>query len=134
MTSVITRLQAAAEGNQEMDEAMLIAHGWTKRDNSGRPYWLNRGGTAYSPEGRRVPCPTRSLDSITRMIADEGMEWFRVNGHRRADGSVIEPDVFLVGKWADLKRASHPNDCLALCIALSKASGRLHHADNKRTP
>lgn len=118
-TDLIARLQSATEGSAELDADVLRACGWVP----------SRGDEAiWHPVGKpeeweliEVLCHTRSIDAITALIEAEGWEWFKMVGHRRDDGSALEPDVYLVGRYGSLRRAHHQSAPLALCIAYLRA-------------
>lgn len=134
MTNLLARLQAATQGNEKLDAAVLRAAGWrlepivVRSDNpligerlSGQ--WFSCDGFqgwdfVNPPSGMLAPvvgCPTRSLDAITGLIEARGWDWFR--GPRMSNGVPMGVDAKNdVAEWF-----VHPSTPIALCIAFCRA-------------
>ena len=110
---LVTHLEAAAKGNRELSDEVLLACRWREEGTSARfltHKWLAPDGTEYVAEER--PSPTESLDAALTLVPEGHAYAILVYANGTAEAAIGDPPQFC--------STILPTPALALCIAALK--------------
>ena len=115
LDTLIRDLEAATEGNRELDGRILLASGW-HIDNDGY-WWAQNGNLGFhgEREAHLLPNPTTSLDAAREIVPKRFRHHWSVTEHHDRSGATVGD--LADGAAANFKGAT---PALALCIASIK--------------
>ena len=127
MTDLITRLEAATEGSQELGDDVLLACGWTEFIEKGTDngfgltddkHWMlpPKSNSMYLRYHSHCPNPTTSIDAALTLVPEGWSTKIEGGGVRKWNVAVYSGRK---GDWAGTLYKYHP--ALAICIAAIKA-------------
>ena len=122
MTSLIARLQSAADPTRELADEVLTACGWKFKSKAGwwhRPLKNGASGLVWSTDRLN---PLVSIDAALSLMPDE-LFWMFSKGRLTPSEPLYGIQILDPSSGLDVVVANSEHDCLgiALCIAILKA-------------